>query len=59
MPFVHIHWFEGRDEEQKAAVAERVTEAIVEAGKAKREDVWVRFDDGSPADWYFGGKRKR
>jgi 4-oxalocrotonate tautomerase family enzyme len=59
MPFVQIHWFEGRDEEQKDEVAKRVTEALVEAGKAKSEDVWVKFEDAAPADWYFGGKRKR
>lgn len=57
MPFVHIHWFEGRDDEQKAEVARRVTEAMVEAGKAKREDVWVKFDDSPRSDWYFGGER--
>jgi 4-oxalocrotonate tautomerase family enzyme len=59
MPFVHIHWFEGRDDEQKSEIARRVTEAMVEVGKAKREDVWVKFDDGAPANWYFGGERKR
>jgi 4-oxalocrotonate tautomerase family enzyme len=59
MPFVHIHWFEGRDDEQKAEVARRVTEAMVEVGKTKREDVWVKFDDSATADWYFGGERKR
>ena len=59
MPFVQIHWFEGRDEEQKAEIARRVTEAMVEAGKAKPEDVWVKFEDGALADWYFGGERKR
>ncbi len=59
MPFVHIHWFEGRDDEQKAEVAQRVTEAMVEVGKAKREDVWVKFEDSAPADWYFGGERKK
>jgi 4-oxalocrotonate tautomerase family enzyme len=59
MPFVLIHWFEGRDDEQKAEVAQRVTEAMVEVGKTKREDVWVKFEDGAPADWYFGGERKR
>jgi 4-oxalocrotonate tautomerase family enzyme len=59
MPFVQIHWFEGRDEEQKAEVAKRVTDALAEVGKAKPEDVWVKFEDGAPADWYFGGKRKR
>ncbi|MGH2981807.1 MAG: tautomerase family protein [Solirubrobacterales bacterium] len=59
MPFIHIHWFEGRDDDQKAEVAERVTDAMVETGKAKREDVWVKFDDSAPADWYCGGERKR
>jgi 4-oxalocrotonate tautomerase len=59
MPFVQIHWFEGRDEEQKAEIAKRVTAAMVEVGKAKSEDVWVKFEDGAPADWYFGGERKR
>jgi 4-oxalocrotonate tautomerase len=59
MPFVQIHWFEGRDEEQKAEVAKRVTDAMVEVGEAKSEDVWVKFEDSAPADWYFGGKRKR
>jgi 4-oxalocrotonate tautomerase family enzyme len=59
MPFVQIHWFEGRDDEQKAEVARRVTEAMVEVGKAKSEDVWVKFEDGAPADWYFAGERKR
>jgi 4-oxalocrotonate tautomerase family enzyme len=59
MPFVQINWFEGREEEQKAELARRVTEARVEVGKAKREDVWVKFEDGAPADWYFGGERKR
>ena len=57
MPFVHIQWFEGRDDEQKAEVAKRITEALVEGGGAKREEIWVRFDDGAPTDWFFGGKR--
>jgi 4-oxalocrotonate tautomerase family enzyme len=59
MPFVQINRFAGRDEQQKAEVARRVTDAMVEVGKAKREDVWVKFEDGAPADWYFGGERKR
>ena len=59
MPYVHIHWLAGRDDEQKAEVARRVTDALVEAGKAKREDVWVKFDESAPADWYVGGERKR
>jgi 4-oxalocrotonate tautomerase family enzyme len=59
MPFVQIHWFEGRDGDQKAEVARRVTEALVDAGKAQRDDVWVKFEDAAPADWYFGGERRK
>jgi 4-oxalocrotonate tautomerase family enzyme len=59
MPFVQIHWFESRGDEQKAEVARRVTDALVEAGKAEREDVWVKFDDSARSDWYFGGEKKR
>jgi 4-oxalocrotonate tautomerase len=58
MPYVHVHWFEGRSEEQKAEVARRITDAIVEVGKAKREEVWIRFDDSKREDWTFGGERK-
>ena len=58
MPFVQINWFEGRSDAQKAEVAKRITDALVEAG-AKAEDCWVNFSDGAPADWYFGGERKR
>jgi 4-oxalocrotonate tautomerase family enzyme len=59
VPFVQIHWFEGRDGDQKAEVARRVTEALVDAGKAQRDDVWVKFEDAAPADWYFGGERRK
>ena len=30
MPFVHIHWYEGRSDEQKAEIAKRVEEALIE-----------------------------
>ena len=59
MPFVHIHWIEGRDDDKKAEVAKRITEVLVEEGDAKREDIWVKFDDGAPTDWFFGGERSR
>jgi 4-oxalocrotonate tautomerase len=58
MPFVHIHWFEGRTPEQKAEVAKRITDALVEAGGSAREDVWIRFEDSKPDDWTFGGEPK-
>ena len=58
MPYVHVHWFEGRSEDQKAEIARRITEALSEVGGSPPEDIWVRFDDSKKADWTFGGERK-
>jgi 4-oxalocrotonate tautomerase len=55
MPYVHIHWFEGRTPEQKAELARRITEAMGEVASVPADQVWVRFDDSSPADWAMGG----
>jgi 4-oxalocrotonate tautomerase family enzyme len=56
MPFVHIHWYEGRSEEQKAEIGRRITEALVEVGKTAPEHVWIRFEDSKKADWVMGGE---
>ncbi len=45
MPHVQITWVEGRSVEQKRAVAERITNALMEDGKAKRENIHVAFHD--------------
>ena len=56
MPFVHVHWYEGRTPEQKAEIAKRITEALVDVGKTTPEHVWVRFDDSKKSDWVMGGQ---
>ena len=56
MPFVHIHWFEGRSDEQKAELAKRITEAMVEVGKTTPDHVWIRFEDSKKSDWSIGGE---
>jgi 4-oxalocrotonate tautomerase len=56
MPYVHIHWFEGRDAEQKAELARRITEAMVEVGKTTSDQVWIRFDDIAKSDWAMDGE---
>jgi 4-oxalocrotonate tautomerase len=56
MPYIHIHWYEGRDAEQKAELARRITEAMVEVGKTPVDHVWIRFDDSRKADWAMGGE---
>ena len=47
MPFVHVHWFEGRTDEQKAEIAKRIEEALVEVAGAAPEHCWVKFSDSS------------
>lgn len=59
MPFVHIHWFEGRDAEQKAELARRITDAVVDVGKTPADQVWIRFDDCRKADWAMGGQMEQ
>lgn len=59
MPFVHIHWYEGRSDEQKAEIARRITDALVEVGGTQADQVWVRFEDSEPADWSMGGEQQR
>lgn len=45
MPHVQITWVEGRSAEQKKKVAQRITDAIEQEGKAKRENIHVAFLD--------------
>jgi 4-oxalocrotonate tautomerase len=56
MPFIHIHWYEGRSDEQKAEIARRITEAMVEVGKTSADHVWIRFEDSSQSDWAMSGE---
>lgn len=51
MPFVHIHWFEGRSDEQKAEIAKRIEEALVEVAGASPEHCWVKFVDSKKTDF--------
>jgi len=55
MPHVQITWVEGRTPEQKRKIAERVTNVLIEDGKAKRENIHVSFHDVSPADYAEAG----
>jgi 4-oxalocrotonate tautomerase len=45
VPHVHITWVEGRSVEQKRAVVERITNVLIEDGKAKRQNIHVAFHD--------------
>jgi 4-oxalocrotonate tautomerase len=55
MPYVQITWVAGRTPEQKRKLAERVTQALIEDGRAKRENIQVTFVDLPPTDYAEAG----
>jgi 4-oxalocrotonate tautomerase len=56
MPFANVFMIEGRTEEQKKAVIEKVTDALVEALGAPRENVRVWIQEIPAAQWGIGGR---
>lgn len=56
MPFAQIHLIEGRTEDQKRAVIEKVTEALMAAVGAPRENVRVWIQEVPKANWGIGGQ---
>lgn len=56
MPFAQIQMMEGRSEEQKRAVIEKVTAALVEAVGAPIETVRVIITEIPKAHWGIAGK---
>ncbi len=56
MPYVTVKMLEGRTEEQKRALVEKVTEAVVETTGATREKVTVFIEEMNKSDYGVGGK---
>ena len=56
MPFVHVHWYAGRSDEQKAEIARRIEAALVEVAGVSPDHCWVKFDDSAKADFIIGEK---
>jgi 4-oxalocrotonate tautomerase len=55
MPFAQIYLMEGRTEDQKRAVIEKVTAALVEAVGAPKENVRVWIQEVPKANWGIAG----
>jgi 4-oxalocrotonate tautomerase len=55
MPYVQVTWVAGRTPDQKRKIVERITNAVVEEGRAKKENVHVTFVDLPPSDYAEGG----
>ena len=56
MPFAQIYLIEGRTDDQKRAVIEKVTDALVEAVGAPRENVRVWIHEVPKTQWGIAGK---
>lgn len=55
MPFAQVYLMEGRTEDQKRAVIEKVTAALVEAVGAPKENVRVWIQDVPKTNWGIAG----
>jgi 4-oxalocrotonate tautomerase len=55
MPFAQINILEGRTEEQKRAVIEKVTQALMEALDAPQQTVRVMINEVPKTNWGIGG----
>ena len=56
MPIITIQMYEGRTREQKAELAERITDVVVEVAKTSRDHVWIVFEDASKSNWSIAGE---
>lgn len=56
MPFAQIYLIEGRSEEQKRAVIDKVTQALSEAVGAPKENVRVWIHDVPKTNWGIAGQ---
>ncbi|MCL6107182.1 MAG: 4-oxalocrotonate tautomerase family protein [Actinobacteria bacterium] len=56
MPFIEVKLYEGRSQEQKQELVNRITEAFVEIAGTPKEHVWIVFRDVPRDQWGMGGK---
>ncbi len=55
MPFAQIYMIEGRTDEQKQAVIEKVTAALMEAVDAPKQNIRVWIHDVPKQNWGIAG----
>ncbi|MDP2937581.1 MAG: 2-hydroxymuconate tautomerase [Dehalococcoidia bacterium] len=56
MPIIRVEMFPGRTKEQKAKLAEAITQVMVDIGGAPRDHTWVVFREEPKENWAIGGK---
>ncbi|WP_226669171.1 2-hydroxymuconate tautomerase [Metabacillus litoralis] len=57
MPYVTVKMLEGRTEEQKRALVEKVTAAVSETTGAPEEKIAIFIEEMSKNNYALGGKR--
>lgn len=56
VPLVQISMYPGRTKEQKEALANAITNAVVDILKSKREHVIITYDERPRENWYISGE---
>ena len=56
MPVLSVDWLEGRTPQQKARLAEALTNAFVEIVHVPKDQVWIIFRDVKRSDWAMNGR---
>ena len=56
MPIITIEWLEGRTPQQKAQLADALTQTFVDIAKVSKKQVWIVFRDVKRADWAMSGR---
>ncbi|KKK37994.1 4-oxalocrotonate tautomerase [Mesobacillus campisalis] len=57
MPYVTVKMLSGRSDDQKRALVEKVTDAVVETTGASKEKVVVFIEEMEKSHYAVGGKR--
>ncbi|MEM3550815.1 MAG: 2-hydroxymuconate tautomerase [Candidatus Bathyarchaeia archaeon] len=55
MPFIEIHYLDGRTEEQLEKLAKAITDAVVEIFGVPRDVVWIKFSEMPKTRFATGG----
>ena len=51
MPHVIVKMYAGRSDQQKSAIAEEITKAVMKAANCGEDAVSVSIEDVAPGDW--------
>jgi 4-oxalocrotonate tautomerase len=55
MPIIQVNLIEGRTDEQKKLLAQRITDSVVEILGSRKEAVRILFHEMGPYDFWVGG----